>query len=133
MKLTISHFPDEFTTECTHHAVRMIVEPPGSSDQIQALDLGIFGIQKRIKSGIRKNPDIDPQSDDIRKIVNSFIRAVMPENVTSAFHQAGISFDCDEKGFYYTVIDMEQARAVRHTEHKHYEIPPGMQTTFKLT
>ena len=87
-----AHFDDYFLNMCSYLGVVLIVEPPGSFDQIQALDLGIFGIQKVIKSGMRSNPDLDPQSDDITRIINSFQRAAVRNNVVyqPAFRQAGI-------------------------------------------
>ena len=93
-----------------------------------ALDLGIFGIQKQIKARIRSNYDVDPQTDDIRKIVNSYIKATTPDNVTSSFYQAGIGFDTNDKGFF-TIINIEHARAVRNMEHTSYEIPANMRTS----
>ena len=41
-----SHFSNMFLDDFTYFGIYPFPEPPGSSDQIQALDLGIFGIQK---------------------------------------------------------------------------------------
>ena len=48
-----SHFSDFFQDECTYNGVYPFQDPPGTSDQVQALDLGIFSIQKTIKKNLR--------------------------------------------------------------------------------
>ena len=41
----LAHCSDYFYDQCTYYDVYPFFEPAGSSDQVQALDLGIFGIQ----------------------------------------------------------------------------------------
>lgn len=108
------------------------IEPAASSDQVQALDLGIFGIQKVIKSSIRANLDITPQTDDIRRIYNSLQRAATPDNVVSAFRQAGIYVD-QVNGEMVARADIAYARAVRGGEHEKYVQPEWMKQQIKLT
>lgn len=117
---------------CDYYGVVLILELPGSSDQVQALDLGIFGIQKVIKSGMRSNPDLDPQSDDITRIINSFQRAALRSNVVAAFRQAGIYITAEGSNTEYTAVDITYARAVRGIEHQEFQFPPSMKTTFKI-
>ena len=113
-----SHFSDAFLDDCVYYGVELIVEPAGSSDQVQALDLGIFGIQKSIKSGLKNNYDLDTQSNEIRKIYNSWQKAALPDNIVSAFQQAGIDKKYTKKLGWFTTVDISNARAVRGVEHE---------------
>lgn len=65
-----SHFGDYFFDECTFLNVYPWQEPAGSSDQVQALDLGIFGIQKKQKSQ-NLEVSLNNISISIKNIVNS--------------------------------------------------------------
>ena len=107
-----AHFSDYIQDECTFYNVYLVNEPAGSSDQVQALDLGIFGIQKSIKSTLRSNAEIDSQSDDIRKIYNSLQKSATPDNIVMAFRQAGITC-LPYSGGLGTVVNIEHVRAIR--------------------
>ena len=41
-----AHFSEYFLKECLYYGIAIFIEPPDSSDQLQVLDLGLFGIQK---------------------------------------------------------------------------------------
>ena len=80
---------------------------------------------------MRNNEELDSQSDDITRIINSFQRAAVPSNVTSAFRQAGISTSVAGDRLY-TVVDITYARAVRGMEHQEYKFPPNVKTTKQI-
>ena len=42
-----SHFSEYFLEQCIFYGVFLFIEPPNSSDQLQVLDIGLFGIQKK--------------------------------------------------------------------------------------
>ena len=91
-------------------------EPAGASDQIQALDLGIFGIQKKQIIRRKNGKKLNPTSKEIMSIVDSWRKVTTPHNIVSAFNQAGIYIEClDEK--VITRASVEKARAVRGIEH----------------
>ena len=99
-----------------HRIVRIIFEPPGSSDQVQALDLGIFGIQKCLKCKIQTKKDLSPAAKEVIQIVNSWIKTTTPDNVTSAFNQAGIYVVELPDGSLGARASVEKARAVRNID-----------------
>ena len=111
-----SHISDFFLDECTHTNVYPFYEPAGTSDQVQALDLGIFGNQKKIRSRYHPNDDFSKQEKSIIDIVNSWIRATTPKAVIRAFNQAGIYVESTEIGTFVRA-SAEKARAVRGIEH----------------
>ena len=127
-----SHFSDYFLDEASYHGVYPWQEPAGTSDQIQALDLGIFGIQK--KQSIRrrlKGSKLNPTSIEIINIFDTWRTSTVPQNVVSAFNQAGIFVAIsDEK----TIVcaDVSKARAVRGIDHTECENVLSGRTSQKL-
>ena len=111
-----SHFSDYFLDECSYHGVYAFQEPAGTSDQVQALDLGIFGVQKSLKNKSAKFENLSESSQYIINIVDSWIKATTPSNVVSAFKQAGFYTISDENGEYMDA-SIKFARAVRGIDH----------------
>ena len=85
-----AHLSDRFLDSCTFYNVYPWFEPAGTSDQVQALDLGIFGNQKKLKSRFNPNKSLTLMDKTIIEIVNSWQRSTCPSAVVSAFNQAGI-------------------------------------------
>lgn len=113
-----SHFCDYFLDECSYNNVYPFQEPSGSSDQVQPLDLGIFGAQKATKPRCStKHKELSENSKNIIEIVDSWHRVTTPSNIVSAFNQAGIFVIESDEG-PYTSASIEFARAVRGIEHK---------------
>ena len=116
-----SHFSDVFLDECSYNNVYPFQEPAGSSDQVQALDLGIFSVQKLHKKHFKPPRSIKNDSEkEIMAIVDSWRHATTPRNVVSAFNQAGIYRNVvnDE---VVMAANIKYARAVRGMAH---EDPP---------
>ena len=114
-----SHVSDYFLDICTYYDIYPLFEPPGSSDQVQALDLGIFGCQKHYKTNIKKNNELEfEQSNDIMQIINSWKRATTPDKIVSAFNMAGIYVIESSPNVYEARADVKKARAVRGIEHQ---------------
>ena len=95
--------------------IKIIYLPAHSSDQTQALDLGIFGFQKRISRFKVKPPEcFSYQSKNIIRIITAIYRSTDPYSCSSAFRQAGIVLHL-EKDLSQTVkVQRGCARAVRH-------------------
>ena len=127
-----SHFSDYFLDECTYFNVFPWKEPPGTSDQIQPLDLGIFGPQKTLKRGIQPPEQLSTDEQEIISIIDSWQRATTPENVTSAFRQAGMFIEKLDDGRDVMRADIEFARAVRGMEHTSAPIPNERTKTIQL-
>ena len=101
-----SHFSDFLLDECTYFNIHLWQEPAGTSDQVQALDLGIFGIQKILKRSISPPKYLGEEEKEIISIVDSWRRATTPANVTSAFRQAGIYYE-NHDGTYVIRADIK--------------------------
>ena len=126
-----SHFSEFFLETCVHLGIVLMVEPPGSSDQIQALDLGVFGAQKIMKNGMRNNDCLESQSNEIVKIYNSWQKVATPDRIVSAFHQAGVVLR-KRDNVWVTTADITYARAVRGMNHEKHEIPNSMLSTISI-
>ena len=127
-----SHFSEFFLDECTFFDVYPWQEPAGTSDQIQPLDLGIFGAQKTLKRGIEPPEELGECERETIKIVDSWRRATTPENVTSAFRQAGIYMTISEDGREVVHADIKFARNVRGMNHFPAPVPQENIKTLKL-
>ena len=111
-----SHFSNMFLDDCTYYNTYPFPEPPGSSDQVQSLDLGIFSIQKKQRSR-DKLDGLNSIDNMIRDIVNSWRKATLPDNVVSAFHQSGIYIETNSNASRARA-SIEYARAVRGIDHQ---------------
>lgn len=63
---------------------------PHSSDQTQALDLGIFGSQKKISQKIKNKKGLTPFSQSLSKALQGLYEASSQRAITAAFESAGI-------------------------------------------
>ena len=114
-----SHFSSFMLDECTYSDVFPMKEPPGTSDQIQPLDLGIFCAQKVQKKTIKDKPDLKQEENNILKIVESWQKATTPSNVVSAFKQAGIYMERVSDQVVMRA-DIKHARSVRNYVYEPY-------------
>lgn len=111
-------FSDYFLDECTYNGVFPFQEPAGSSDQVQALDLGIFARQKALKNTIVPPASVKGATEmEIVRIVDSWREATSTKNVISAFSQAGI-YRTVAGGKVIMTADIKYARAVRGMPHE---------------
>lgn len=95
--------------------IKIIYLPPHSSDQTQALDLGVFGFSKRVsRFRVQPPPNFSAQSKNIIKIVTSVYRSTDPFSTASAFRQAGITLEITKNNTQKIKILRGCARSVRH-------------------
>ena len=111
-----AHFSDYFLDQCSADAVYPMPEPAGTSDQVQALYLGIFSPMKSTKRSIR-DKGIKQSSKNIINIVNAWLKTVVPSNVTAAFNSAGIYGEVIKDNLCAARANIKYARAVRGREH----------------
>lgn len=89
--------------------------PPHSSDQVQMLDLGVFGYQKRIsKFKVKPPSECSAQSKKIIKMVTGIYRSTDPLTTASSFRQAGIIYEYSKNGIQTAKVFRGCARGVRH-------------------
>lgn len=70
---------------------------PHSSDQVQTLDLGIFGGMKRFLSNYKNNPELSPAAKQILKIFQSLYQICTPLNCRAAFRASGLITNIESK------------------------------------
>jgi hypothetical protein len=85
-----SHDSDLVYDLCLDNNIDIIVLPPHASNQLQMLDLSIFGITKRYISDFNKLDSLSIQSMHIAKIYSAFIAAALPHNIVESFRNGGI-------------------------------------------
>lgn len=108
-----SHFSEYFLEQCIFYGVFLFIEPPNSSDQLQVLDIGLFGIQKKRKTRIHVKKGLSEQSEEIVKILNSWESVALSSNICSAFEQAGFYKCADEENDQKVYIKVNIQNAVR--------------------
>jgi hypothetical protein len=109
-----SHFSDLLWDEFSFRGIVAVLLPPHTSDQIQPLDLVVFGLTKRRFNLIKAPEGLTVQSAQIYKMVLSILDACKPMNVIGSFARAGILFDYDEGlGEMIARVDVDRADKVR--------------------
>ena len=90
---------------------------------MQVLDIGKFGVQKNIIKSLKSQDDCSPCTNQIISIVDSWQKATIRSNVTSAFRQAGfVNLEIDSK--YYASVDPKKARSIRGIDHEENHLSP---------
>ena len=113
------HTSSAFDVLCEEANVVKILIPPHTSDQLQPCDLGLFAVMKRWQSNISLPPDLNKQTKQIVRMLDSLRMATTPKNVIGAFRKAGIVGQFSiEKGTMLATVDRSQATAVRHFQHQ---------------
>ena len=109
-KLGISSYPNDLN-------IRVLWLPPHTSDQIQPLDLGIFGVQKSKSQNIKPKKGITKQTNLLKKALVGLHQASSKPSIVSAFCAAGIIRNITIVGdtvFIKLFVDRSKAIAVRH-------------------
>ena len=130
-----SHCNDTFVSMCEEENIVCMFIPAHTSDQLQPCDLGVFAIQKRWCSNIQISEDLNRQTKQIVKIVDSFRMATTFKNVTAAFRRAGIvTFIAEMSGRLMAWVDVRFASAVRHfgLENEDTQCLPGDKARIRI-
>lgn len=89
--------------------------PAHSSDQVQALDLGIFAVSKTCGLRMRRMKHINEQSHNIMKVLTMMQKASTPVNIVNAFRRAGIFSSWNpEKQILVSHVDIRFCKKIRH-------------------
>ena len=117
-----AHSTDFFLDECVYNGIRIFELPPNASDQIQVLDLGVFGIQKRATKKIRPAERFSQQTKELIKICSSWQSVATPPNITAAFAEAGLTKkQIENDNTFYMQADIKHAQQVRGIEHEAFD------------
>jgi hypothetical protein len=90
------HMAHRFLEACDHERVLSDYLPPDSSNQLQPLDLSIFGITKRLLARINRLDSVNVQSRHIAQLVSAFMSAATPVSIVEKFRFSGICLICDD-------------------------------------
>jgi hypothetical protein len=86
--------------------------PPHSSNQLQMLDLVIFGVTKGHISRMNKLEKCNIQTRHIAEIVDSFMAAAVPSNIVKSFRNGGIIIRRDADNNIWCDVDPNSARCI---------------------
>jgi hypothetical protein len=90
-----AHNGPRFHELCGVHRVVPCYFPPHSSNQLQPLDLSLFGVTKRLLSRVNKLDAVNIQTRHVASVVCAFLAAV-PWNVVKTFKISGICLVADD-------------------------------------
>jgi hypothetical protein len=101
--------------EAELQAHRILVKPlvPHASDQIQPLDLGIYGLFKRYYMRSLSVQVKAAQTAQAIKMCNAWIEAAVPHIIVGAFRRAGMAPEITAAGRVYLRVDKSLATQVR--------------------
>jgi hypothetical protein len=92
-----AHEGDDFRAQCAAARVEIIFLPPHSSNQLQMLDLCVFGATKALIARTNTLEQCNVQTDHIVKILDGFEAAARTSVITASFRNAGISLVLEDK------------------------------------
>ena len=114
----------ERVLECLEHAgVETVFLPAHSSDQTQALDVGLFGNMKSAQARIHPPAEMTRQSQQIIRMISAFIASCHPLAITGAFRRAGISGFIKD-GRVYCEVTRHTASCVRNAPQEWQDCQP---------
>ena len=118
-----SAFLDELFDD---NGIVVVFLPAHSSDQVQALDVGIFGNHKSAQSRIHVPKEMSKQTQQVVRAVSAFQAIAHPYAVTSAFKKAGITPVLRE-GLLFVEVTPWTASRVRDLPETYLSAPDGFQ------
>jgi hypothetical protein len=107
-----AHTTTRFAQICQDHRIVPIFLPPHSFNQLQVLDLSLFGVTKRLIAHVNRMEGVTVQTMHVSDVVNAFIAACTPINVVKSLRNAGISLLSDETHEIICQITPETTRCV---------------------
>ena len=109
------HQSDRFLELCEPENIVCRLIHPHTSDQLQPVVLGIFGIQKRWQTNITVEASLNRQTKQIIKICDSYRMATTPKNVIGAFRKGGLVTWLGDTTLTLMIrVDPSFATALRH-------------------
>jgi hypothetical protein len=106
-----SHATERFLQACNRERVIPYYFPPHSSNQLQPLDLSLFGICKRLLVRVNRLDSVNIQSRHIAQVVSTFMSAATPINIVKTFGLSGIALILDD-GILRCQVRPDMARRV---------------------
>jgi hypothetical protein len=97
---------------CMEHDIISFLIPLHSSNQVQPLDLCVFGVTKGLMARLNKSGEGTGQSVHIAKLVFAFHSTCRPVNMIASFRNAGIISPLEQTGIPVCYIDKKQCRCL---------------------
>jgi hypothetical protein len=91
-----AHHRPEFEHLCREHRVAVMWLRPHFSNQLQMLDLCLFGVTKKLIVRINKLEWVNVQTDHIVRVLDGFLAATVPHNIVASFRNAEASLLLDD-------------------------------------
>ena len=111
------HDPERITALLAPENAKAHFLPAHSSDQIQPLDLGIFGVMKARMAGMQTDASFGPVSRQIMRMFDAWQMTTTPSNVVMAFRRAGLKVTWKQTEHdTYVSVDTRYATKVRHLQ-----------------
>jgi hypothetical protein len=107
-----THAGEQYEALAAANKIEPIWLPAHSSNQLQMLDLSIFGITKRKIARVNRLEQVNVQTEHIVQVVNSFMSAACPHNVIESFRNAGFSLKRDANNRILCHVTPESARCL---------------------
>jgi hypothetical protein len=108
-----AHAGDAFLEMCHVANVRLILLPPHSSNQLQMLDLCVFGVTKRLIARLNKlDKRFNVQTSHMVDILTGFHQAASPSTIVASFRNAGISLVMDSERVVRCQISPDTVRCL---------------------
>jgi hypothetical protein len=105
-----AHDGDFFLDLCLEDNVIPFPIPPHSPNQVQPLDLRVFGITKGLVTRLNQTGEADIQSLHIAKLFSAFHSARNRVNIIAFFRNAGMILHLEEEASPMCYVDIEQCR-----------------------
>jgi hypothetical protein len=87
---------DFFIDLCMEHSVVPFPIPLHSFNQVQPLDLSVFGVTKRLMTRLNRMDEANVQPVQIAQLFTAFHSACNPVDVIASFRNAGIAVHLDD-------------------------------------
>jgi hypothetical protein len=91
-----AHDGDFFLDLCMEHNLVPCPIPPHSSNQVQPLDLCVFGVTKRLMTRLNRMNEANVHSVHGARLFSAFHSACSPVDVIASFRSAGIALHLDD-------------------------------------
>jgi hypothetical protein len=117
------HSLDLVRVELEGHKILLLMLPPHTSDQLQPLDLGIFGVFKLFYRKRVRLSTYERQSAQVIKMCDAWRRATTRRNVVNAFRAVGlVPVPGSDNGYYYLEFSPAAATHIRKFPEEHARI-----------
>jgi hypothetical protein len=117
-----SHESDWCLDEPVTQELIVHVLPPHSSDNKQALDLGLLGITKQALTKVRPDPEKSAQSNQLIRMLSAWYVAATPKNIVRSFRGSRIVVRRqDDRGCLLAEVvpeEADQAQELHLHEHE---------------